>query len=1218
MDTININEGKYLYRLNKTLKNEEKQSFTDILKSYGVISADYYNKFANNKRGDFQYSSYNFNDCPGEERVQFAREQLATLRVLVTNNIKQLTGNVVDWWYVYALLYNAEYSKVEKTKRKVVFSTEGTDRPIGEKAYLAWNGLQIIDLDIKDADIAEKLKYILFDELKKENWFLGICKSSSGKGLHVWTKIRPMTLEFAQRKIEYLCNFRQKYSYVYIYLRKHAAQLGYTKEDILKYMDMAMAKPQQGIFISSDMALMNMNFIDERLDFNFETAFDNGIESVNWIIQPDLKEIFQKLEWFNDENFNKETDVEKENIEYDFEDVDYKTSGPKHYKHAQRWQLANTLTNMYGEQKALEIMCNITQGTDRRELSSIIHTASIYHKPISIWAVNELNKRHGFKIKIKGSDTFKEEIQKLDDEISSIKDTAIDPTKILNDRTVSVNLHLNNNQYLSDIKDDIMANLSQITLLEAGAGYGKTEMIKALKAKTMLILPFTSTIKAKIEASDVTKDWLYFYGNKKPTLDDLMQPCSMSMTIDKFSHINIFEINAAGFEYVVIDESHLLFTSSYRSVMSPCIQHIANLKAKVILMTGTPTGEKLFFPNIKHIKVVKDDNRVKEFNCIMSPTMYEQKFNICQSIAEDIIAGKKILYPTDQGNLFVEEMTGIIQQDLINLGYTKPLRFFYYKKSNIGDDSMENININKSVGENDIIFCTTYLSVGVDICDRLAFCVYFSETKMPQDIEQFANRLRNNDLYLKMFLPKKINDIPVNYYTKNPLNLEDNEEDIVTMRNMITSCNYDIARNSDDWKYNPVTSALINGNKCISYDENDTKYYIDITMYKLMKFEKRYKDYLVQLPVMMESLRYYGYTTNITDLSDEISDAKKAELDEYIKGCRMKRWDYQTQQTFNLLGHISDSNIEHYRELLKGNYSVFRDKDKAAEREQYALYTESIEILEKNLPIILSLYKYYECSTIVDIYKFCTDPKHKKLNFAKVERIREFANIDNARRKKRLDFPVHKFVVEAHEYARTNPVVTQHDINMFIATFTSNYINSIPDLVVNGDNNMYFEEMFSLMKKLWAVCIVQSRPKQNKISIEPFELTWERKDILQTLYGDQNTREFFLDTLIDDAAEKEKKEQERQEELKYVAPDFEKTTKLMVEDIKDEIPTLIPKDFDYSVYSDIDKSNERFIRKQENTDRSKDALNRQEGLNKLNEDLQKIDNEEHDLFDGTN
>ena len=158
---------------------------------------------------------------------------------------------------------------------------------------------------------------------------------------------------------------------------------------------------------------------------------------------------------------------------------------------------------------------------------------------------------------------------------------------------------MNHNQYLSDIQDDIVKNLGNITLLEAGAGYGKTEMIKSLKSKTLLILPFTSTIKAKVEASETTKDWLYYYGNKRPSLDDILGDKSMSMTIDKFSRLNIMELNQADFKYIVIDESHLLFTSSYRDVMSPTIQRIANCSAKVIMMTGTPTGEMLFFPSSK-------------------------------------------------------------------------------------------------------------------------------------------------------------------------------------------------------------------------------------------------------------------------------------------------------------------------------------------------------------------------------------------------------------------------------------------------------------------------------------------------------------------------------------------------------------------------------------------------------------------------------------------
>lgn len=239
-------------------------------------------------------------------------------------------------------------------------------------------------------------------------------------------------------------------------------------------------------------------------------------------------------------------------------------------------------------------MIAICEGTPSHELRSICATASTHNKPIAPWAINELNKYHGFSIKIKDTeDSAKAKAELLEKEIA--KDDTVDPIQILNENMDTTALHIKKDQYLSDIQNDILSNLKHITLLEAGAGYGKTEMIKRLEGRVLLILPFTSTIKAKIEASAETSDWLYYYGTKRPTLDELFSRNSMSMTIDKFSRLNLQELDIANFDYIVLDESHLLFTSSYRNVMSPAIQRLANVKTKVIMMTGTPTGEVLFF-----------------------------------------------------------------------------------------------------------------------------------------------------------------------------------------------------------------------------------------------------------------------------------------------------------------------------------------------------------------------------------------------------------------------------------------------------------------------------------------------------------------------------------------------------------------------------------------------------------------------------------------------
>ena len=1199
--------GNYLKKINDIYSNKEKSSITDILTSFSQITPDYneLNEVTTNNI-EQNYSSFNYNECTEDEQDDFFSDQLQFIETLVINSIYEKSGIIWNWGDIYNLMKDPTYQNTEKIKRKVIYSSTSNQRPIGDMSYNVWNGLQIIDIDIKNAELAKNLKQIIFNELKQYHWFLGCCISASGKSCHVWTKITPISIETNARRIEYICNFRHKYSYVYIVLMKYSKKFGYTKDDIMQYIDMAMCKPQQGIFISSDNnPLLNTHFKDLRLDVNFESAFHSGVTSIDWISHPDLKDIFHKLEWFNNET------TENENIEITnisgINDRDIsKSYGRKHYKHAQRWQLANTLTSIYGEDKALQIMLDICEGTPKSELRGDIKTAAIHNKPISIWAVKELNKNHGFNLKVKSDNLFNDEIKKLEEEI---KDTniSLDPTRILNDHTSSKILHMKSNQYLSDLKDEIIANLSHITLLEAGAGYGKTEMIKSLKAKTLLILPFTSTIKAKVEADEKTSDWLYFYGNKRPTLDDILGDKNMSMTIDKFSRLNVFELDQAGFEYIVIDESHLLFTSSYRDVMSPTIQRLANCKAKIIMMTGTPTGEMLFFPNIKHIKVIKEDNRVKEFQIIMVPTNTEKLIEMCKSMAKDIIDGKKILFPTNKGNLYFEQVTGLIQQFLNEFKCAKQLNAFYYKKSNYGDESMEVINIDKSVGNNDIIFCSTYLSVGVDICDKKQFSVYFNETWISQDLEQFANRLRNNDLYIKMFLEKEDSSgIPINYYYTQPLDLNFSEKDLLFARDLIHTCNDMLERNNEESKYNPLIQSLLSSNRYLKYDENECRYFIDETTYKLKVFEDRYTEYSKQLEVLSNGMKYYGYNVITTNINDRINEAHAEDIEEYLKMCRHNRYNYTTAETFKFLNHLNDGNIDIYKELLKGSYEVFKDAEYKIEREENNLYASDIEILEKNIPIVLGLYRFYDCDTIRDIFEYCVDKKQNRINYTKLNRIRRFVQIESNRKRKRLDFPILKFVKQSQDWARAHSSTTENEINMYLANYSAGYANSIKDLVVNDKE--YLEEIFELTKDLWKVIILQSRPKNGNVGIVPFELLWEKKTDLMDMYGGSEvTKAFFIEELVNDMKD------ENIEDEELINAPFIMTSKKKLEDVVNELPNVIHKPYGYYEYSDLDNSNARFMRKQENTNTLRDDIF---GKDNTIEDTQvKQKNKEINLFD---
>ena len=1159
----------YLKKISNTFDGEK--SLTEILESFRCISKDYNNI----KIEKVNYSSNNYDECSDEEKNQFFNDQLQFIECLVTNSIYEKTGLIWNWKEIFDLLHNDSYSKVDKIQRKVVYSTGQNNRPIGDISYQLWNGLQIIDLDIKNAKLATILKEVLFNELKKFHWFLGVCKSASGKGLHVWTKITPISINPKNKKIEYLCNFRHKYSYVYIVLLNYIEKNLYNKSDIIDFMDMAMAKPQQGIFISSDKtALLNTNFQDLRLDVNFETAWDNGISSVDWLSHTDLKEIFSKLEWFNNDTFNQDSNVELSSIG-NINDRDLsKKLGKKHYKHNQRWQLANTLTSLYGADKAFEIMCEICEKTSRRELKGDIKTASIHNKPISIWAVKELNKCHGFKIEIKGeNEEYNKKLTKIIEEVK--KDNKIDYVKSTIDNSDKIVLNINKDQFLGDIKNEIISNLGKITLLEAGAGYGKTEMIKALNSKTLLILPFTSTIKAKVEADENTADWYYYYGSKRPMLNELMGDQSISMTIDKFSRLNLFELNNAGFEYIVIDESHLLFTSSFRDVMSPAIQRLANCNAKVIMMTGTPTGELLFFPNIKHIKVIKEDIRIKQMTIHFVPTKTEQMIDMCKSIAIDIKNGKKVLFPTNKGNLYFEQIIGLIQQYTNELGLNKQINYFYYKKSNTGEESMDKINFEKTFGSNDIVFCTSFLSVGVDICDKFDFKVYFSELWISQDIEQFANRIRKNDLYIDIFLPKRDSSgYPINYGIVNPLDLGFDKEDLLLVRDFIRTCNDLLDRNNEEYKYNPLVQSILATNKYLKYDENDCKYYIDETAYKLKIFEDRYLEYGKQLQVLIKGMINYGYRIEQVNSDKEVIEDKKEQLEEYLSSCRHIRDNYITKETFKFLNNITDNNIDLYKELLKGNYEIFRGDQYKEVRGDNNLYVENIEVLEKNTPIVVSLYKNFTLDVIKDIYNYCLDKKQDKINFSKLGKIRRFVQLENQRRKKKLDFPILKFLQDTKEWVNEHNISTKEEIETYQKTYAAKYANFVKDVVVDDVN--YLEEIYAFVQDLWSVVVIQNKPKDGNIKLEMFELLWEnREDIdLKNIYGDDSTKLFFSEQLLNSM---------KPEDDEEVAPELSHTSKLRLNDVENDLTNVVHTPYDYYEYSKLDGSNNRFMRKQENT-----------------------------------
>ena len=114
-------------------------------------------------------------------------------KIYHTRTIGELLFEIVD----------ENLKNIDKTYRKQIYCTYDGTRPTTDE-YYKWNGLQIIDIDLKqwcsNGGNITLLKKHIYEQLCEFHWFLWICYSSSGKGLHIWTKVTPPHHVFTDAK----------------------------------------------------------------------------------------------------------------------------------------------------------------------------------------------------------------------------------------------------------------------------------------------------------------------------------------------------------------------------------------------------------------------------------------------------------------------------------------------------------------------------------------------------------------------------------------------------------------------------------------------------------------------------------------------------------------------------------------------------------------------------------------------------------------------------------------------------------------------------------------------------------------------------------------------------------------------------------------------------------------------------------------------------------
>lgn len=394
--------------------------------------------------------------------------------------------------------------------------------------------------------------------------------------------------------------------------------------------------------------------------------------------------------------------------------------------------------------------------------------------------------------------------------------------------------------------------------------------------KILLVEPFISVIKNKVESDEeLMKIFQVFYDSVK--LDELLPDKSAICTFDKFARCNYEKVSNM-FDYVCIDESHLLFTSSYRiDTTSASIRKIKELffissnnpfAAKLILMTGTETGDTYFFGDIGNVIRVSKKSNQKDIEFLICDDSLDCVTRLSNKAYQLINEGYRLLIPTNKGEIYSQKLIGMVEHLL-----QREVKFGYYKRSNTEQEICKLINEQNTVGDYEIIFCSNYLSVGVDIVDKCKFASLYFGPFSGYEVEQFNARIRKTGIKTIYCIQTETNDGTTNdLLIEEPnLVLKLTEEDIENFKDdkQIAKAKQEFIAQYDPVLHKIVTPGFSVLNNVIKFNKEE---------YELTTFENKFLEVMVHPVKVARELSKYGYNVSISDEYEGLSLAQQEEL----------------------------------------------------------------------------------------------------------------------------------------------------------------------------------------------------------------------------------------------------------------------------------------------------------------------------------------------------
>jgi hypothetical protein len=292
---------------------------------------------------------------------------------------------------------------------------------------------------------------------------------------------------------------------------------------------------------------------------------------------------------------------------------------------------------------------------------------------------------------------------------------------------------------------------------------------------------------------------------------------------------------------------------------------------------------------------------------------------------------------------------------------------------------------------------------------------------------------------------------------------------------------------------------MLRDNTFIEHNPIDDKYYLNLTAYKTVCFERKYREYVQQLPVLMKGMQAYGYEVTSIDRKSFNCDGIEefANLDEFVKLAYNEQLNLNTLHIEELMDKIDEYSLSTYKQVLSGSYDIKKGNDWKPDIANNRMIVKNIEVFEKVVPFFLSFAKKYDCEEVKNIFDACRN-KNNTFNFSAIGRIRTLVNILYNDKNDRLDRPIKDFIKATYEFSDLGEA-NKNEIIEFCNEQALLYAKQeSKDELQICHSAVMMEKLQSKFLKLFRCLVNVGKPKKkngNKCSMERVELLWtERKD----------------------------------------------------------------------------------------------------------------------------